>query len=422
MKKYNILAFPCGSEIGLELFNSLQYCKELNLIGLSSVSDHGKYVYNNYIGDCPFLNDDNFITFVKDIVKKYNIDYIYPCLDLAIEKLKKHEQDLGCKVIGSPYKTTEIFLSKKKTYDYFKDILPVPFMLEKNNVKQYPIFSKPEIGSSSRGTIKIENNEDLEYWSKKYPNNLLLEYLPGEEYTVDCFTDKNRNLKFIGPRKRARISNGISVGSYNIVDESLNKLAHIINNNIEINGSWFFQVKKDKFNNYKLLEIASRFGGSSILNRVLGVNFAYLNILNEIYDNISILYNNLNINIDRSLNAKSNLNINFKNVYIDFDDTLVVNKKVNINLIKFIYNCINNKVNVNLITKHNKNILNSLQEYKINQNLFNNIIHINQNDNKYLYITDNLSIFIDDSFSERQEVYKNLGIPVFSPDVIEVLF
>lgn len=45
----NVLVFPCGSEIGLEVHNALKYDKHINLVGLSSVSSHGRVVYKNYI-------------------------------------------------------------------------------------------------------------------------------------------------------------------------------------------------------------------------------------------------------------------------------------------------------------------------------------------------------------------------------------
>jgi hypothetical protein len=36
----NILVFPCGSEIGLEVYNSLFCQKDINLIGVNSVNDN----------------------------------------------------------------------------------------------------------------------------------------------------------------------------------------------------------------------------------------------------------------------------------------------------------------------------------------------------------------------------------------------
>ena len=111
MKK-NILVFPCGSEIGLDIYSSVCYSTYFHLIGGSSVDDHGKFVYEDYIPDIPFANTPEFIPTMAEIVKERNIDAIYPAMDLVITILKEHEQELGCKVVASPVETTQICLSQ----------------------------------------------------------------------------------------------------------------------------------------------------------------------------------------------------------------------------------------------------------------------------------------------------------------------
>ena len=44
----NVLVFPCGSEIGLEIHAALRHAKDIRLHGASSVSDHGEFVYARY--------------------------------------------------------------------------------------------------------------------------------------------------------------------------------------------------------------------------------------------------------------------------------------------------------------------------------------------------------------------------------------
>ena len=114
----NVLVFPCGSEIAFEIYRSIKYSKHFRLIGANSVPDHGRFVYENYISDVPFVSDEQFIPAMKRIVKDYEIDYIYPSMDSAIAVLKENEEELGCYVIASPKETTQICLSKKKTYDH----------------------------------------------------------------------------------------------------------------------------------------------------------------------------------------------------------------------------------------------------------------------------------------------------------------
>ena len=68
MKKKRILIFPCGSEVGLELNRSLKYSRHFKIYGGSSVDDHGKYVYENYIGNIPFVTDELFISHLKELI------------------------------------------------------------------------------------------------------------------------------------------------------------------------------------------------------------------------------------------------------------------------------------------------------------------------------------------------------------------
>lgn len=76
------------------------------------------------------------------------------------------------------------------------------------------------MNDGSRGTKRIEDVRQLEQHLNDYPNSLILELLPDEECTVKYFTDRNRNLLFSGPRKRNRVSNGISVNTHPVNGEN----------------------------------------------------------------------------------------------------------------------------------------------------------------------------------------------------------
>src|SRR5690606_27483827 len=104
---YNILVFPCGSEIGLEVHRSLKFSRHITLFGANSVDDHGKFVFENYISGLPFYNEDGFIESLNKIVRKYKIDAIYPAMDSVITFLKLNEDNLECKVIGPSAATSE---------------------------------------------------------------------------------------------------------------------------------------------------------------------------------------------------------------------------------------------------------------------------------------------------------------------------
>ncbi|WP_313373386.1 ATP-grasp domain-containing protein [Chishuiella sp.] len=422
--KYNILVFPCGSEIALEIYRSLKFSNHVNLFGANSVDDHGKFIFENYIGGVPFYNSENFIDRINEIIEEYKIDAIYPAMDSVITEFSKYSNHINCKIIGSNDITNKICLSKKKTYEILKNKIQCPkeYSFEKISENDFPLFLKPEIGYGSRGTLKVYNKDQINNHLQSYPDSLILEFLPGKEITIDCFTDRNGNLRFFGARERRRISNGISVNTilYKDNKEEIENIVNNINNTIQFRGAWFVQLKKDVNNNFSLLEIASRLGGSSSLYRNLGINFSLLSVY-DIFDNdVKIFYNHFNIELDRALDNKYKISIYYEEVYCDFDDCLIIENKVNIQLLSFLFQCINETKKVILITKHNKNIQETLVKYRL-ENLFDSIIHLKSDDNKYKFIKNLNSIFIDDSYQERFEVYNKLNIPVFSPDNVEAL-
>ena len=423
MSKKNILVFPCGSEVGLEIHRSLKYSRHVNLYGASSVDDHGKFVYENYIGGLPMLNENNFIENLKQIIYEYKIDAIYPAMDIAISFLKPLEESLNCKVISSPIKTSKICLSKKLTYSLLKDVINVPLTFKNiEDVVEYPVFIKPDIGYGSRGASIIKNTEQGIAHIKQWGECVITEYLPGEEYTVDCFTDRNGKLRFVGPRPRRRIRNGISVNTVSIDAKNrkeFNEMAEKINNKLDFNGAWFFQVKRDKSDKLVLMEVASRLGGSSLLYRYKGVNFALLSIFNAFGYDIDIVENSQNIEIDRALDVVVKIDYEFDKVYVDFDDCLIIDGKVNTILTAKIYQWINEGKKISLITRHEFEINESLKKYRLDT-VFDEIIHIDKKEKKSKYIDGEKSIFIDDSYAERSDVARVLGIPVFAPDMISL--
>ncbi len=73
-----------------------------------------------------------------------------------------------------------------------------------------------------------------------------------------------------------------------------------------------------------------------------------------------------------------------------------------------------------MVTKHVREILETLATLKIDKNMFNKIVHISKDDEKHKYMNNNVpSIFIDDSYSERKKIKQVTGIPVFDLDSLE---
>ena len=416
--------FPCGSEIGLDIYSSVKYSTYFHLIGASSIDDHGKFVYEEYIPNIPFVTAPDFIPTMAQIAKEHQIEAIYPTMDLVITVLKEHEEELGCRVISSSLETTKICLSKDLTYKKLQGFVRVPQVYRHSSIPQtaFPVFVKPKVGYGAKGTMKLDTQEEADAFLKGKDDLLVLEYLPGEEYTVDCFTDKDGQLLYCAARKRNRVKDGISVNTFfTEKQDDFEEIAQKINEQIRFRGAWFYQVKRDKNGQLCLLEIASRLGGSSLLSRAVGVNFALLSLFDAFNYKVTVSKNDYFVELDRALENKYKTNLQFDSVYCDYDDCLILDgKTINVELVKFLYKCINEKKKIVLLSKHDGDLIQELKDFRLDH-LFDEVLHIDQQTDKTDYIIPQGAIFIDDSNAERLNVKNRLNIPVFSPEMIDVL-
>lgn len=424
MKK-RVLVFPCGSEIGLEIYRSLSFSTHIELLGGSSEPDHGEFVYQNYVGGLPYVSDAGFIKEINDLVKTQKVDFIFPAHDSVVLKLAeaKAAGDLECELITSPLETCVVARSKQKTYERLKGVVPTPEIyasVADVTDAVLPVFLKPDVGQGSKGTYLAKTTTEIEHYTKQDPSLLLLEYLPGPEFTVDCFTNRQGELLFAEGRRRDRISNGISVASSSVDDKRFKELAEKINKALTFKGVWFFQVKESVSKELVLMEIAPRVAGTMGLVRCKGVNLPLLSLFDAMGYDAAIVENDYQISIDRALENRYRHNIQYSHAYFDFDDLLIFEGQVNPIIMAFVYQCINNKVKTHLITKHRDDLHKNLERYHL-QDVFDDIIWIKPDDEKHTYIKEMDAIFIDDSFAERKDIKEKCNIPVFDSHMVESL-
>lgn len=423
MKKKKILIFPAGTEIAFEIMNALKYSKFVDIYGGTSISDHSEFVFEKLIKGFPFIEEKGFLDYLNKIVSVYNIDCIYPAHDSVSVFLSEHATEINAQVIISDKKTTSICRSKRKTYNFFEKEEFIPRVYDDLlEITDYPVFVKPNVGQGSNGARKIETRIELERLIDIEKSLVICEYLPGEEFTVDCFTDGEGELLSVKIRTRERIRVGISVrSSCRESDAYVCNIAKVINERLSFKGAWFFQLKKNIKGEYRLLEISPRIPGTMGASRNQGINYPLLTLFVFWGYDVKILDNNYELVVDRAFYNAYKLNIEYEYVYVDFDDTIIIEDKVNEDIIKFLYQAVNKGKKLILLSKHINDIYKDLIKYKISKELFEEIIIIPKNKEKAMFIEHNNSIFIDDSFTERKKVFCAKKIPVFDVDMIECL-
>lgn len=422
MERYNVLVFPCGTEMANEIINSLVYHKYFRLLFASSERNTYCDFRIKLVHWLPFVTEQSFEDELDDLIVQLKIDYIIPAHDDVALKLSLKEKYHEI-TIGQSSEVNSICRYKDKTYEIMKDHIDVPIRYSSNpNIDVFPLFVKPKKGQGSQDTRILYNRNDYIRFKEGYDIDkyVVMEYLPGEEYTIDCFSDSG-NLLYFGPRTRERTVRGIATVTRTVSDTSLNDILKGISTKISqllgMHGLWFFQMKCNKDGNLKLLEIGPRVSGSMMLNRVKGINFVELAIYQKIGYPVEVVCNEFQVSLARALVPRYNPNIEYSNVYIDFDDTLYIDERfINTQLMRLIFQSINEGKRIYLITKNEKGNLESvLSKYHI-KSIFDEIIHLSKDENKSDYIKKD-SILIDDSFHERKEAIQK-GIIAFGIDSI----
>lgn len=424
MEHLNILVFPCGSEVGLEINKSLKDIAFITLYGASSVNDHGMWEYKHYIADIPYITDEGFIDKFNEILQQHHIDFIFPALDSVALKLSEVRERLSAKVLTSSKETVRICRSKSMTYHALEGESFLPKVYESmNQVETYPIFVKPAVGQGAQGVRLVHSQVELaDLLANRSEELVICEYLPGTEYTVDCFTDRNGVLKYCAHRSRQRIKSGISVNSVlETRNDKIEEIASKINAKMKFRGAWFFQVKVSNTGEYRLMEVATRIAGTMCVERARGVNLPLLTVFDALGYDLTIKPQFDSVETDRALKNCYRIDFAFDELYIDYDDTIIVHDSVNLEAIALLYQCVNRKIPIYLVTKHHKDIYEELAARKIARNLFDGIIHIHQDENKGDHISPSKNaLFVDDSFAERNRMQQKFNIKAVGVDFLEV--
>lgn len=416
-----VLVFPAGETNSLELHDALSTCVNVELYGASSIDRHGEYVFKNYVSGLPLICEDSFLEKFNELLEKHEIDLIFATHDTVALYLAENKDKLAAKLIASDLQTNLICRDKKKTCQLFAGCDFLPRVYEtKEGIEEYPVFLKPAVGQGSVGARKIAYAREIQ--ESDFAENVITEYLPGKEFTVDCLTDKEGRLRIAAPRLRSRLLAGICVGGETIeLTREILSIAEQINKSMVFRGLWFFQLKEDRQGRLKLLEVSTRCSGTMCLTRARGVNLPLLSIYVNMGLDIEIFLNPYEAVMDRAFVSRYKLSCRYDTVYIDFDDTIIVRGEVNLNAIRFLYQCRNLGKKVVLVTRHEYDLQETMRRYALSPLLFDKIFQLKAEEKKSSVIGSENAIFIDNSYHERKEIFHKCGICVFDVDGIEFL-
>lgn len=421
MKKLNVLVFPCGSENAGEIAQSLRYSLHVNrLIGASSCDDHGRFHFADYIGDVPFIHAPEFESYFRDMLSTLEIDVIFATHDTVCEKLAEMGNLSGCYLVNGCPQTTRIARHKSLTYQCFAHANWIPRVYSPNETPDsWPVIVKPDCGQGGNGIALAHNEEQLAQSLDAIDMPVVVEYLPGRELTVDCFTNRRGEIVWVGPRTRERVRAGITMRSQSVpLDDEIAAIASEINAGLTLRGPWFFQLKQDRHQHWKLLEVSCRIAGTMVAQRARGVNLPLMALHDFMGRDVVPLVTPHVTLIERSIRTRAATSLQYQRVYVDLDDTLIIRQQPNPVVLAFLYQSRASGKSLHLITRHAQQPLDTLNQAAISPLLFDEIIHLHDTEKKSVYIV-GPAIFIDNYFPERLDVAQLDDVLVLDVDAVD---
>lgn len=240
------------------------------------------FTFADYSYVLPRAESDDFIDRGLEVIKKHNIQILLPTSGFDIIPYSKNKELLqheGLIPVINDYSALQVCVDKYLFYERTKEFSPLPYTtLDHNAIKEFPVFVKPRHGKGSVGTYLCQRVTDLKYYMEKFNQEYIFqEYLPGQEYTIDVFSDLNGLALCAIPRIRIQTKSGVSTKGKIEMNQKIISLCIDLANMLKLKGPNCVQMKLDKQGSPKFLEINPRFGGGTIFAYLAGFNiYEYL--------------------------------------------------------------------------------------------------------------------------------------------------
>ena len=274
----NIIITSCGRRTQL-----IKYFKnEFEGIGNVVVTDCDELAPALYFADKYYIteriNHPQYIDRLLEICKEENISGILSLIDPELSLLSKNKErfeEIGVKLVGSNYESTELCFDKYEFYQFLRENgfncakTYIELDLFKEDYKagkiDFPVFIKPRTGSASLGINKVEYMEHLELLFKLFPNMIIQEFIPGQEYGIDCYIDLISNeVISIFAKKKIRMRSGETDKAISYKNDKLFEVINDLVKKANLNGAVDIDVFKCN-GEWIISEINPRFGGGYLL-------------------------------------------------------------------------------------------------------------------------------------------------------------
>ncbi len=282
MRKFKILLDGSGTASAISVIKGLLKQSEYEIYLVSIDRDPfnaGRYLSNKFY-TVP-TDPEPRTEAILEICYKEKIDLFIPIIDETLLELARRRKDfekIGTFLLLAPLESLEIANNKMKTFQFFiENNIPTPKVYTSFDHIKYPAFIKPCTGGrASINAFKINDKEELKFYTSKISEYIIQEYIEGEEFTADCLASLDGNFLIeCVVRRRLETKGGLAI-KCSLVSPNMSELiknyVEKINEKLRIPGAFNIQGFIIDKKNLVFIEINPRFAGTHAFTIEAGLN------------------------------------------------------------------------------------------------------------------------------------------------------
>jgi len=261
----------------------------------------------------PAGDDQEYVPALRDVAQRENADVILPLTTAELQPLAANREAFDATVMVSPTEALAVANDKAALYEFLEteEFASAPAYrrvrsedafveaVEALGYPEQPVCFKPPVASGMRGFRVLEERTDrlTRLFEEKpetavttlpeirpvlagadsFPELVVMEYLPGEEYSVDVLA-MGDDVGPVVPRSRERTRAGITFRGTVERNEDLIAEASAISRRLGLEYNVNIQFRYDAEGTPKVIEINPRVAGTIVMCVGAGANLPKLGV------------------------------------------------------------------------------------------------------------------------------------------------
>lgn len=288
------------------MISSLRGREDIRIIGFvfSENAAHKEMLDRSYIA--PAWDSPEYVPFLIDVIKKEDIDYIFPVVTRSLELMASIKDEIkkktGAVIVTPSYEAVSIANNKAKLFDALKkDPSTAEYITEfevadsikrLRDIIKVPCVIKPAVGENREGFFRVVSDD---MWQKAFLEGvsdgkvcpslldkmegelhfaeprLIMPYLPGKEWDADLLIVEGRIISAT-VRQNLDMFGGLSACTVTRDEPRVLEACGKIVSSLGLNGLCCISFKETEEGDLKLLEINPRAMGSIFVSAMGGNN------------------------------------------------------------------------------------------------------------------------------------------------------